>query len=302
MSGVSVETIHAGSCLNGKCQCTKFVDKRANFACQECGHLIFSHPRGNTQAVREPAPTPFALEPKAPEPEPEPEVPPRTHNVVTGEGHVRTSEALEEKIAAAAAEDEPAAEELAAGKQHYQERNSPDEALYCCIVSGATSASRVASSRKGVTAKFLIHFLKTHVSTGMETWQLKQQFTLEATATHKCALVEVLKPEYVGTADVFVSHAYSYLLEDSIECMLRYEETHPGSVYWFDPFSLNQHPVPGGTVPTKDLIAAFGDRILEFQATLIVAAPWNNPAFLDRAWCCFLLLLVSVCISTRFCV
>ena len=76
---------------------------------------------------------------------------------------------------------------------------------------------------------------------------------------------------------------------------LRYEETHPGSVYWFDPFSLNQHPVPGGTVPTKDLIAAFGDRILEFQATLIVAAPWNNPAFLDRAWYCFVLSLVSVC-------
>ena len=219
MSGVSVETIHAGSCLNGKCQCTKFVDKRANFACQECGHMLFSHPRGIIQAVREPAPTPFASEPKAPEPEPEPEVPPRTHYVVTGEGHVRTSEALEEKVAAAAAEDEPAAEEPAAGKQrttekeaavedeasaeeHYQERNLPDEDLYCCIVSGAKSASRVASSKKGVTAKFLIHFLKTHVSTGMETWQLKQQFTLEATATHKCALVEVLKPEYVGTADV----------------------------------------------------------------------------------------------------
>jgi hypothetical protein len=36
----------------------------------------------------------------------------------------------------------------------------------------------------------------------------------------------------VGKANVFVSHAYSYALADSIEVMLRYEETHPGSVYW----------------------------------------------------------------------
>ena len=27
--------------------------------------------------------------------------------------------------------------------------------------------------------------------------------------------------------------------------MLRYEETHPGSYYWFDPFSLNQHSETG---------------------------------------------------------
>ena len=29
------------------------------------------------------------------------------------------------------------------------------------------------------------------------------------------------------------------------EVMLRYEETHPGSYYWFDPFSLNQHSETG---------------------------------------------------------
>jgi len=58
-------------------------------------------------------------------------------------------------------------------------------------------------------------------------------------------------------------------------------------VYWFDPFSLNQHPTPTGTVPTEELISAFGDRIEEFEATLIVASPWDNPAFLARAWCLF---------------
>jgi tetratricopeptide (TPR) repeat protein len=121
----------------------------------------------------------------------------------------------------------------------------------------------------------------------MKTWQLKKQFTIVATAADKCPLVEILKPEYVGQANVFVSHAYSYDLRDSIECMLRYEEEHPGSIYWFDPFSLNQHPTPSGKVPTEELISAFGDRIEEFEATLIVASPWDNPAFLARAWCLF---------------
>lgn len=66
--------------------------------------------------------------------------------------------------------------------------------------------------------------------------------------------------------------------------MLRYDRMNPGSVFWFDPFSLNQHPVPGGTLPTAALIEAFGNRIIEFEATLIVAHPWNEPAFLKRAW------------------
>jgi len=121
----------------------------------------------------------------------------------------------------------------------------------------------------------------------MKSRQLKREFTLLVTAADKCALVEVLKPEYIARANVFVSHAYSYDVRDSIECMLRYNRDHPGSVFWFDPFSLNQHPRPAGIVPTSEMISAFGDRIQEYQATLIVASPWDKPAFLARAWCLF---------------
>ena len=156
----------------------------------------------------------------------------------------------------------------------------------CCQTSAPEGASTVVSSRKGVNAQFLRHFF-FHANTKMKTWQLKKQFTIVATAADKCPLVEILKPEYVGQANVFVSHAYSYDLRDFIECILRYEEEHPDSIYWFDPFSLNQHPTPSGKVPTEELISAFGDRIEEFEATLIVASPWDNPAFLARAWCLF---------------
>ena len=120
----------------------------------------------------------------------------------------------------------------------------------------------------------------------MKTWQLNNAFTLAATAKHKCPLVEILEPKHVERANVFVSHAYSYSLRDSVEVMLQHSDRNPGSVYWFDPFSLNQHPTPNGEpVPTNKLIEAFGDRIKEFDSTLIVASPWDNPAFLDRAWC-----------------
>ena len=56
----------------------------------------------------------------------------------------------------------------------------------------------------------------------------------------------------------------------------------------FDPFSLNQHGT--GVVETSELESAFGDRIKEIGATLIVASPWNNPGFLARAWCLFELM------------
>ena len=131
---------------------------------------------------------------------------------------------------------------------------------------------------------FLLHFLKCHASEDMMTYSLKSEFTLARTAGRKCPLVEALDPKYVGQATVFVSHAYKYKVSDSIECMLRYDKEHPGSYFWYDPFSLSQHPPPGGTAPTEQLLAAFGDRIQEFSATLIVASPWDNPAFLARAW------------------
>ena len=41
---------------------------------------------------------------------------------------------------------------------------------------------------------------------------------------------------------------------------------------------------------TEVLQVAFGEQIKAIGATLIVASPWNNPAFLNRAWCLFELM------------
>ena len=96
------------------------------------------------------------------------------------------------------------------------------------------------SSKLGVSAAYLRHFLQHHHKEGMKTWQLKEGFVLASTAQQRCPLVETLGPEFVGPATVFTSHAYQNAVEDTFNVMLRYEQIHPGSYYWYDPFSLNQ--------------------------------------------------------------
>ena len=119
--------------------------------------------------------------------------------------------------------------------------------------------------------------------------QVKNLLVMPQTKALRRPLVEVLADQFTGPATVFVSHAYSYDVLDSIEVMLRYEEAHPGSYFWFDPFSLNQHG-DNGVVDTAVLEVAFASQIESIGATLIVASPWDNPAFLARAWCLFELL------------
>lgn len=92
---------------------------------------------------------------------------------------------------------------------------------------------RPQSSELGVNALFLRQLLEDKaISKGLKTWQLKQEVVLPRTQAKRCALVKVLDAQYTGRATVFVSHAYSYAVEDSIEVMLRYEESHPNSFFW----------------------------------------------------------------------
>ena len=133
--------------------------------------------------------------------------------------------------------------------------------------------------------EFLLHFLKCHTSEDMMTYSLKPEFTLPRTSGFQGPLVEALDPKYVGQATVFVSHAYKYKVADSIECMLRYEEEHPGRYFWFDPFSMNQHAP--GVVETSQLEELFGGTIREIGKAMLVFGPWDKPLPLTRAWFVF---------------
>ena len=52
--------------------------------------------------------------------------------------------------------------------------------------------------------------------------------------------------------------------------MLRYEETHPGSYYWYDPFSLNQNS-DIAVVDAEVLERAFGDQVYRIHPHRIVS-------------------------------
>ena len=96
----------------------------------------------------------------------------------------------------------------------------------------------VTSSKFGVSASFWREMLSTRIRPGMKTWEFKKEVVMPWSGPQKCALVKILDQKYVGRATVFVSHAYGYDINETAEVVLRYEEKHPNSFFWFDPVCL----------------------------------------------------------------
>ena len=84
------------------------------------------------------------------------------------------------------------------------------------------------SSDLGVSASYLRYLCETLPPT-LQTWELKNEIVVPSTKARQCCYVDILESKFVKKANVFVSHAYSYLVADTIEVMLRYEDSHPGS-------------------------------------------------------------------------
>ena len=166
-----------------------------------------------------------------------------------------------------------------------------------------TTVAGELSSSKGVSAEYIRMFIEQHLEgefEDMQTWQMVEDLIKPTCAFKKAALVDCIEQKYCQTATVFVSHAYSYRTRDVMQVMLEYEETHPNSFFWFDPFSLCQIKEPQFgenqdkvIVSTELLEKAFGDQIKAIGSVLIVASPWDNPAFLCRAWCLFELYMAA---------
>lgn len=141
--------------------------------------------------------------------------------------------------------------------------------------------------QKGVTAAYLLYLLEK-LKPDSTTRELATEVVLPVTKG-KCSLVDVLAPQFVGIATVFVSHSYQTLAHDSFKTMLAFEGEHPGSVFWYDPFCLH-HENSKAVVDTAVLEAAFTAQVRGIGQTLIIGTPWSNPHFLSRAWCLFELL------------
>jgi len=109
------------------------------------------------------------------------------------------------------------------------------------------------------------------------------------TEANKCALVDQIPDgnddKLVAPATCFVSHAWSYNLEDSVDVMRQFEEEHPRTYFWFDLVINNQHDT--SERPFEWWCNTFQESIEKIGTVVLVLAPWDNPTPLKRSWCLF---------------
>ena len=89
----------------------------------------------------------------------------------------------------------------------------------------------------------------------------------------------------VGTADVFISHAWKFNFLDVIATLDYFFQNEPNIIIWFDLFSNNQHDT--GVKPFEWWQKTFRSAISQFGRVVMVLSPWGNPIPLTRAWCLF---------------
>jgi hypothetical protein len=100
------------------------------------------------------------------------------------------------------------------------------------------------------------------------------------------------RPDCVGPANVFLSHAYDYKfldVVDAAEAWAAAPAQRGGEPYffYFDLLCVNQHEGGQGTVvPFEVLRDEFGGSVAAIGRTLLVLM-WDNPIPLGRSWCVF---------------
>ncbi|EGD80080.1 hypothetical protein PTSG_10354 [Salpingoeca rosetta] len=111
---------------------------------------------------------------------------------------------------------------------------------------------------------------------------------LPRTKEKQCAFLELMDPEHIGTATVFVSHAWRYKIADVLATMVEFAEEEkrhgrPEPYFWFDLFMNNQNIA--ADLPQDWWSTTFKESIAAIGKVLLVLTPWSNPIPLTRAWC-----------------
>ena len=109
-----------------------------------------------------------------------------------------------------------------------------------------------------------------------------------ATKKRRCAYVDILQkqsPDALGPATCFISHAWRRPFADIVDAVEQFERKHPGTFYWFDLFTNNQHEAV--SFPFEWWTTTFRESISSIGRVMLVMSPWNNPVPLTRAWCLF---------------
>ena len=89
----------------------------------------------------------------------------------------------------------------------------------------------------------------------------------------------------VDRATVFISHAWKYEFLHVLSALEDHFKDEPDTIIWFDLFSNNQHKA--SELPYEWWQNVFKSAIADFDHTVMVMSPWNNPIPYTRAWCIF---------------
>jgi GTPase SAR1 family protein/tetratricopeptide (TPR) repeat protein len=105
---------------------------------------------------------------------------------------------------------------------------------------------------------------------------------------------------YVATAEIFLSHAWSYKFLDVVDAVERHFKGSKKDPYiWFDIFSVSQHKSESRDI--KWWQSTFLNAVGCMGQVLMVMHPWDNPTTLTRVWCIFE-IYASEATQSRFCV
>ena len=124
----------------------------------------------------------------------------------------------------------------------------------------------------------------------MTTTDACQVYAVPQTQTTQSAVIDLYRDKidpsgspYFAPANVFVSHAWKYLITDVLSVMEQYEQSHPGTCFWFDLFVNNQNIA--STLPVEWWSTTFRESIKSIGTVLLVMSPWDNSFPITLAWC-----------------
>ena len=108
-----------------------------------------------------------------------------------------------------------------------------------------------------------------------------------------CDYLKTRDSNSVGEAQVFISHAWKYAFLDVVDTLQYHFWYNPDIIIWFDLFSNNQHSAPD--LDFHWWSTTFKSAIEQFNHTVLILSPWNNPIPLTRAWCLFEIYCTAAC-------
>jgi len=155
-------------------------------------------------------------------------------------------------------------------------------------------SSTLPFPKKGIKVSYLSKFVEKCggriALANLTTTQVNDLYQKPMTLLSQSSFCDLIESDAdarhnVGTATVFISHAWKFVFLDVVEALETHFADSLDTIIFFDMFSNNQHLAVN--LDFDWWCTTFKSAIAEFHHTVMVMAPWGDPIPLTRGWCCF---------------